>query len=115
MVRDIQDKQYLALELTKISYPPIKDLFCTSDETILKTYEYFLKELTNTLEEIDTIHSIKSELARLQKENDRLKRDNQDILKPFCEQLKKALDENVGDMEPRVYTQLFGIIQSKIQ
>lgn len=108
MNNDLKDKQFIALELTKIAQPPTKD-------EIYKAYEYFLKQIMEITDNIDTINSLKNEINKLQKENERLKSNNQDILGPFCEELMFGLNSAKGDMEPYVYSSLVNIIKAKMQ
>lgn len=115
MSNDTQDKQYIALELTKIAYPPILQTYGTNIEDIYKSYEYFLKQTTEITDEIDTIASLKNEVERLRKENERFKDDNQVIVKRLCEDIMNVLVGAKGDMEPYVYSSISNIIKSKIQ
>lgn len=115
MKSDIQDKQYLALELTRISYPPTLETSGVELEEIYKAYEYFLLQLTEITDEIETITSLKAEVERLRKENERFKADNQAVVKGFCEDIMFVLTGAKGDMEPYVYSSIVNIIKSKIQ
>ena len=112
MNNDLKDKQYLALELTKILYGDNTEL---TNEGIFTAYESFLKKLTGLHDEIETIQALRNQIKYLQEENDRLRVDNLDILKPFCDKLMAVLREAQGDMEPYVYTALMNIIKEKIK
>ena len=101
MRNDIQDKQYLALELTKIGYGNNGNDF--SDENICDSYEYYLKRLTDTLDKINEFESLKNEIAKLQKENEQLKFNNQDNYKPLITDILTLCDGCKKDMEPYVY------------
>ena len=101
MKNDIQDKQYLALELTKICYGNKGEEY--ADDTIFDTYEHNLRKLTNTFDEIETISSLKNEIDKLQEENKRLKKNNQDNLKPLINDMLTIAKGCQGDMEPYVY------------
>lgn len=101
MGNNVQDKQFLALELTKISYGNSGEEY--SDEIINDSYEYHLRRLTNTLDEIETIDAIKNECDRLRKENEKLKTNSQDVLKPLINDIATLVNGCKGDMEPYVY------------
>lgn len=115
MQNEIQDKQYIALELTKVAYPPILQSYGTSVQDIYKSYEYFLKQTMEIADSIETVSSLKNEIAKLQKENERFKADNQAIVKRLCEDIMNVLVVAKGDMEPYVYSSISNIIKSKIQ
>lgn len=106
MNNDVQDKQFLALELTKIAYPPRLETSGARLEEIYKAYEYFLKQTTEITDEIETVIALKSEVERLQKENERLKTDNQAVLKPLITDITTIANGCRGDMEPYVYEAL---------
>lgn len=112
MNSDIKDKQFIALELTKILFSYNDNL---SVDNISKAYTEFLKELTRTMDDVETINALKRENVSLQKENQQLKANNLDILKPFCERLLEVLRETQGDMEPYVYTIITTMINDKIR
>lgn len=103
MNNDLQDKRFLALELTKISF---NDKTKCTQKNVFDTYSYFLLQLTDTLDKIDTISSLITEITKLREENKQLKDNNRDVLEPFCETLLKILDDCKGDMEPYVYKAL---------
>lgn len=115
MKNDIQDKQYIALELTKIAYPPILQSYGTSVQDIYKSYEYFLKQTMEITNDIETVSSLKNEIKRLQKENERFRDDNQVVVKRLCEDIMNVLVAAKGDMEPYVYGSITNIIKSKVQ
>lgn len=112
MKNNTQDKQYLALELTKILF---NDKIKYKPEDVYATYTYFLIQLCELTDTVETVSTLKNEIDKLQKENERLKKNNQDILKPFCEELMFTITSAKGDMEPYVYGSLVNIIKSKIQ
>ena len=112
MENNIQDKQFMALELTKILYGDNKGL---NTENIYTSYTYFLKQLTETFDELETIDAIKNELDKLRKENERYKNDNQADITRLCEDIMCIITGARGDMEPYVYNSLTNIIKSKIQ
>ena len=113
MSDDLKDKQYLALELTKICYGNKEEEY--SEDIIYETYENNLKKLTNTIDEIEPVTALKNEIAKLQKENKRLKLINQDSLTPFANDIMSVLVGAKGDMEPYVYDSIVNIIKAKIQ
>lgn len=114
-MNDQQDKQYLALELTRIAYPPTLETCGAKLEEIYKAYEYFLKQTMEMTDEIETVTSLKTEVERLRKENEKLKSNNRDILEPFVSYLIEVLDNHRGNMEPYVYNQLVQICKAKMQ
>lgn len=116
-MNDTQDKQYIALELTKIMYPSreMSKALSPSEDCVYDTYEKYLKRLTSTIDTIDTIDALKTEIERLQKENERLKTNNLDIIRPFANDIMNVLNGAKGDMEPYVYGSLVNIIKAKIQ
>ena len=65
--------------------------------------------MTNTIDEINTISTLKNELERLQEENKQLKANNRDILEPFKDKIVTVLNESKGDMEHYVYAILMGL------
>ena len=100
MNNELQDKQYIALELTRILYGDNEEL---TREGILYAYDYYLKELTDTVDEIETTQALKNQIKYLQEENDRLKVNNRDVLKPLINDILTLVDGCKGDMEPYVY------------
>lgn len=111
MNSSIQDKQYLALELTKILFSDKEEL---SVSNIATCYASMLKEITGTIESVEETAEIKKKIALLQKENDNLKQNNRDSLRPFCERLLEVLQETKKDMEPYVYSILTQMITEKM-
>lgn len=100
MSNDTQDKQFLALELTKIFF---NDKVRYKPKDIYETYTYFLTRLHDLTDMVETTVSLKSEVERLQKENERLKTDNQAVLKPLICDITTIANGCRGDMEPYVY------------
>lgn len=103
----VQDKQFLALELTKIKYQNIKTI---ASEDIFNTYEYNLKSLCGLLESTDTILSLKNEIEKLQEKISKNKNITRDPMKTFAQDILDIITMAKGDMEPHVYD----IIESKI-
>lgn len=112
-MNNMQEKQYLALELTKIIYPPIDRDWNKHD--VVKTYENILTELTGYIADITTINTLQKEIERLTNENTALKKENKDVLKPFCEQLLTILHDGKIDMEPYLYDELNIIITNNMR
>lgn len=100
MNNELQDKQYLALELTRILFSDKQELNCDS---IMVCYNTFLKKLTDTIDEIETTQALKNQIKYLQEENDKLRANNQDVLKPLINDILTLVDGCKGDMEPYVY------------
>ena len=110
-MNEIQDKQYLALELTKIKHQSITDKTDRSD--IMADYWYFLEDLTGVFEKV-------AQVEQLERENEKL----QGLLKIATEnpnhgkklhRLIDVVNQCKGDMEPYVYECLMAEIQLKIQ
>lgn len=112
MNNDLKDKQYLALELTKICYGNKGEEY--ADDIIYETYENNLKKLTDTIDEIETVATLKNEINKLQRENKRLELINQDNLTPFANDIMNVLVGAKGDMEPYVYDSIVNIIKARI-
>ena len=111
MTNELQDKQYLALELTRILFSDKQELNCDS---IIVCYNTFLKKLTDTIDEIETTQALRNQVKYLQEENDRLRANDQDILKPFASDIMNVLVGAKGDMEPYVYDSIVNIIKARI-
>ena len=109
-----QDEQFIALELTKIKYPETGKPNYNREE-IFDTYEYNIKRLTGTIDEVETIITLKKQLEKLQIENTNYKEYNQYAVKNLCEQILKALENCKKDMEPYVYKGIKDICEEKIQ
>lgn len=110
-MNEMQDKQYLALELTKIKHQSMTDKTDRSD--IMSDYWYFLESLTEVFEKI-------ARLEELEKENERMRillaeRVENSDLSIKLHRLIDVVNQCKGDMEPYVYQQLMAEIQSKIQ
>lgn len=103
MNNDIKDKQFLALELTKIAYPSNAETLDIDDETIYKSYEYYLSQLTGLIDSVNTVSSLKNEVVRLQNENAALKRNNLEMLEPLIADITSVVNNCRGDMEQYVY------------
>lgn len=114
MNNELQDKQYIALELTKIGYPPIEQTLDYTNEDIFDTYKYNLLHLAGLLDETDTILYLKNENERLEKENSELYSNNRGNFENFIKDFKDFIEENKGDMEPRVYSGLITLCNKKI-
>ena len=106
MKNDIQDKQYLALELTKIERGGSN---VSSKEDVYSCYEYFLRKLTKTFDELSTVFELKNEIDKLQKENERLKTDNRVMLKPLIKDITEIINNGRGDMEFYIYDAILNI------
>ena len=110
-MEEMQDKQYLALELTKIKHQSMTDKTDRSD--IMCDYWYFLESLTEVFEKV-------ARLEELEKENERMRillaeRVENSNLSIKLHRLVDVVNQCKGDMEPYVYQQLMAEIQSKIQ
>lgn len=110
-MNEMQDKQYLALELTKITFEHSEGYAKRKD--VMENYWYFLEDLTGVFEKV-------AQVEELEKENERL----QGLLKIATDNLNHGkklhrlidvVNQCKGDMEPYVYECLMAEIQMKIQ
>lgn len=111
------DKVYLALELTKIAYP--SDKVCLdSDNRIYITFQYFLQKLTgvDNLLEVEEykkeIENLKKQYLLLSSENKKLKLSYNINIKSNIISIKKYINDNGGNMEPDVKTQLLKLLDT---
>ena len=111
IMNDIQDKQYLALELTKITFEH-SDGYAKRKE-VMDNYNYFLNELTGVLDKAVQTEELEQEIERLQGLI-RIQSEKQDNGKKL-QRIKDVLNQCKGDMEPYVYECLMAEIQLKIQ
>lgn len=111
MNNELQDKQYIALELTKILFT---DKVKYQKEDVYGAYQYFLLNATNVYETIDTFLFLKNENERLQKENLKFKTNNRADFESFANELAKFAKDNKGNMEPYVYSGLMNFLSKKI-
>lgn len=109
------DKTYLALELTKLL---CSNASIMTDARIYKTFNYFLKELTN-IDDLGIIEDYKNEIEHLRKQNKLLSSENQK-LKSSCKSsfktridlIKEYVSNNGGNMEPEVKKQLLKLLDT---
>ena len=111
MMEEIRDKQYLALDLTKITFEHSEGY--AKRKEVMQNYWYFLEDLTGVFEKI-------AKLEELEKENEKL----QGLIRVQTEKqdnglklhrLIDVINQCKGDMEPYVYDTLMHEITSKIQ
>lgn len=112
MMNDIQDKQYLALELTKIKYQTLPEKVRRGD--IMSDYLYFLNDLTGVLDKSEQIEELEKEIEKLQGLLEVVADNNPNFDKKL-HRLIDVLNQCKGDMEPYVYECLMAEIQMKIQ
>ena len=110
-MNEMQDKQYLALELTKITFEHNEGYAKRRD--VMENYNYFLNELTGVLDKVVQIEELKQEIERLQGLI-RIQTEKQDNGKKL-HRLIDAINQCKGDMEPYVYERLMLEINLKIQ
>lgn len=110
-MNEMQDKQYLALELTKIKYQTLPEKVRRGD--IMSDYLYFLNDLTGILDKSEQIEELVKENEKL-KELLRIATNNPEQGKKL-HRLIDVLNQCKGDMEPYVYECLMAEIQLKIQ
>lgn len=112
-MNETQDKQYLALELTKIKCDKINNNGIYGRENIMEDYWYFLESLTEVFEKLER-------LEELEEENEKLKELLQTVTNnpEHWEKLHRLIDvvnQCKGDMEPWVYECLIQEITMKTQ
>ena len=110
-MEEMQDKQYLALELTKIKHQSMSDE--TDRRDIMEDYWYFLEDLTSVFEKVARVEELEKEVEAL-REFIRMQSEKQDNGKKL-QRIKDVLNQCKGDMEPYVYECLMAEIQLKIQ
>lgn len=109
-MNEMQDKQYLALELTKIKYQSITEKTDRSD--MMSDYWYFLESLTEVFEKIARLEELEKEVEAL-KEFIASKMEKQDNGKKL-HRLIDVVNQCKGDMEPYVYECLMAEINMKM-
>ena len=112
MNSDLKDKQYLALELTKILYSDKAEL---TQENIYESYDCFLKQLTNLFENTETILFLKNQVEQLQKENLEFKANNRAHFEKNVNNLLLYLESEKGNMEPVTYNTLTQLIENLLK
>ena len=110
-MNEMQDKQYLALELTKIKHQTITEK--TERNNIMEDYWYFLESLTEIFEKV-------AKVEELEKDNERMRillSERVEYPDPSIKlhRLIDVINQCKGDMEPYVYECLMAEIQMKIQ
>lgn len=110
-MNEMQDKQYLALELTKIKHQTITEK--TERNNIMEDYWYFLESLTEIFEKV-------ARVGELEKDNERMRillSERVEYPDPSIKlhRLIDVINQCKGDMEPYVYECLMAEIQMKIQ
>ena len=112
MMNEMQDKQYLALELTKIKYQTLPEKVKRGD--IMSDYRYFLNDLTGVLDKVEQIEELERENEKLQGLI-RIQVEKEDCGATKLHRLIDVINQCKGDMEPYVYECLMAEIQMKIQ
>lgn len=106
---NIVDKVYLALELTKLWLTKEE-----SKEDIIKTYNYFLNELTG-IDNIAIIDELNKELENITNKYNDLEKNMESIINERVNYKKDVLHSILanakGDMEPYVYESLTKLIK----
>lgn len=110
-MEEMQDKQYLALELTKIKYQSITEKTDRSD--MMSDYWYFLESLTGVFEQVARLEELENENEKLRGLL-KLKTDDPERVKKL-QRITDVINQCKGDMEPYVYECLMAEIQLKIQ
>lgn len=109
-MNEMQDKQYLALELTKIKYQKLPEKVKRGD--IMSDYWYFLNDLTGVLDKAAQIEELEKEIERLQGLL-KIAIDNPNHGKKL-HRLIDVVNQCKGDMEPYVYECLMAEINMKM-
>lgn len=110
-MNEMQDKQYLALELTKITFEHSEGYAKRKD--VMENYWYFLEDLTGVFEKVARVEELEKENERLQGLL-KIATDNPNHGKKL-HRLIDVVNQCKGDMEPYVYECLMAEIQMKIQ
>jgi hypothetical protein len=110
-MNETQDKQYLALELTKITFEHSEGYAKRKD--VMENYWYFLEDLTGVFEKVARVEELEKEIEKLQGLL-KIATDNPNHGKKL-HRLIDVLNQCKGDMEPYVYECLMAEIQMKIQ
>lgn len=97
----VQDKQFLALELTKIKFQNVTNVI--NKTQIYETYEYNLKRLCGLMKEIDMVSSLKNELEKVQEKNLKFESITHNPAKETMQEILDIIATAQGDMEPYVY------------
>ena len=108
---EMQDKQYLALELTKLTVINYNDY--VPNEKIMENYYYILNDLTGVFEKVARVEELEKEIEKLQGLL-KIATDNPNHGKKL-HRLIDVVNQCKGDMEPYVYECLMAEIQMKIQ
>lgn len=110
-MEEMRDKQYLALELTKITFEHSEGYAKRKD--VMENYWYFLEDLTGVFEKIAKLEELESENERMRiLLSERVEYPNPSIK---LHRLIDVINQCKGDMEPYVYECLMTEIQTKIQ
>ena len=110
-MEEMQDKQYLALELTKITFEHSEG--CAKRKDVMENYWYFLEDLTGVFEKV-------ARVEELEKDNERMRillSERVEYPNPTVKlhRLIDVINQCKGDMEPYVYECLMAEINLKIQ
>ena len=113
-MNETQDKQYLALELTKIKCDKINNNGIYCRENIMEDYWYFLESLTEVFEKVEKVEELEKEVEAL-KEFIASKLEKREDNGVKLHRLIDVVNQCKGDMEPYVYECLMTEIKTKIQ
>ena len=109
-MNEMQDKQYLALELTKIKHQTITEK--TERNNIMEDYWYFLESLTEVFEKLARVEELEKENEKLRGLL-KLKTDDPERVKKL-QRITDVINQCKGDMEPYVYECLIAEINLKM-
>ena len=110
-MNDLQDKQYLALELTKLMFQNANGI--PDRSVVYENYKYFLNELTGVLNVGANVMQLQMEIQTLQKKlAERMENPDNSVK---LHRLIDVINQCKGDMEPYVYECLMAEINMKIQ
>lgn len=110
-MNEMQDKQYLALELTKITFEHSEGHAERKD--VMENYWYFLEDLTGVFEKVAQVEELEKEIEKLQGLLKIATNDPNHGKK--LHRLIDVINQCKGDMEPYVYECLMAEINLKIQ
>ena len=111
-MNEMQDKQYLALELTKIKCDKINNNGIYNRENIMEDYWYFLESLTEVFEKVAQVEELERENEKLRGLL-KLKTDDPERVKKL-QRITDVINQCKGDMEPYVYECLMAEINMKM-
>ena len=110
----MRDINFIALELTKIRYQDNNspDKIIVNNNTIMDTFDFYLRELVNCNNEVRSISELIEENETLKMALQTLEEElkNPSVIDKKKEKLITTINANRGNMEPWLATELINII-----